>query len=93
MRNIYKLFYFTLLFLISKTNQFTVNELWENTQETIKKEYRDKYYFFIDANNKITENEKEKINKAMNNIFLKYGVSSYLFLFNKMDIKKLLSVI
>ena len=88
MRNIYKLFYFTLLFLISKTNQISVNELWENTQEKIKKEYKDKSYFFIDVNNKITENEKGKINKAMNNIFLKYGVSSYLFLINKMDEKK-----
>ena len=39
-------------------------------------------------NNKISENEKEKINKSMNNIFLKYGVSSFLFLINKMDEKE-----
>ena len=51
-------------------------------------EYKDKSYFFIDMNNKISENEKEKINKSMNNIFLKYGVSSFLFLINKMDEKE-----
>ena len=87
MKNIYQLFLFTL-FLISKTNEISVNELWEITQQKKNNEYKDKSYFFIDMNNKISENEKEKINKSMNNIFLKYGVSSFLFLINKMDEKE-----
>ena len=86
MRNIFKLFLFTLI-LICKSNQISVNELWEIREQKIKEEYKDKSYFFIDTKNKVSENEKEKINKAMNNIFFKYGVSSYLFLINKMDEK------
>ncbi len=86
MRNIFKLFLFTLI-LICKSNQISVNELWEIRKQKIKEEYKDKSYFFIDTKNKVSENEKEKINKAMNNIFFKYGVSSYLFLINKMDEK------
>jgi len=87
MKNIYQLFLFTLI-LISKTKEISVNELWEITQQKKNNEYKDKSYFFIDMNNKISENEKEKINKSMNNIFLKYGVSSFLFLINKMDEKE-----
>ncbi len=86
MRNIFKLFLFALI-LICKSNQISVNELWEIRKQKIKEEYKDKSYFFIDTKNKVSENEKEKINKAMNNIFFKYGVSSYLFLINKMDEK------
>jgi len=59
MRNIFKLFLFTLI-LICKSNQISVNELWEIREQKIKEEYKDKSYFLLTQKIKFQKMKKKK---------------------------------
>ena len=71
------------LFFISKTYEKTVDEVWDYTLQKLKE--KSENYFLMDPSNKISEEERTKAEKSMNNIFLKYGIHSYLFLIDEME--------
>ena len=70
------------LFFISKTYEMTVDEVWDYT---LQKSKESQNYFLMDPSNKISKEERTKAEKSMNNIFLKYGIHSYLFLIDEME--------
>ena len=70
------------LFFISNTYEMTVDEVWDYT---LQKSKESQNYFLMDPSNKISKEERTKAEKSMNNIFLKYGIHSYLFLIDEME--------
>ena len=82
MKKLSKFPFFISLMILSLTNSWSLESLWE---KTLKNKGEKKYFFLSDPDNILTEKEIRDLEGHMTLLFNQWNVNTYLFIINKLD--------